>query len=57
MFFLVFIIQPDIYFYNKHFDISRKFVEYRFDDILKPIIEQMEFKWNEYWNKIYPMHN
>ena len=37
--------------------ISQKFAEHRYADVLMPIIEQMESKWNEYWDKICSIHN
>ena len=44
-------------FLQQAYIISQKFAEYRFDTVLMPIIEQMESKWNEYWDRICPMHN
>ena len=44
-------------FLQQAYIISQKFAEHRYDDVLMPIIDLMESKWNEYWDKICPMHN
>ena len=44
-------------FLQKAYIISEKFKEYRYNDVLMPIIYNMETKWNEYWNRICPLHN
>lgn len=55
--FLIFIIQPFVHIYNKAYTISQKFAQHIYNNILKPIIKEKEFKQNKYWDKVYPMHN